>query len=242
MDGFVPPGYMSVGELLRLASQAILKEKWLEPIEFVDRARRRRDAEHPRGFLKFHRELRRAGGDPRSQSEFFWVSETMQQRTARQRALLDRLRLPLLTGAIPAAIKLETGQLVEIPAYFWQSDGAFRAFAKEEATVDDGHGLQRQGRVLFKAAEVEEWLARLDRPPPAATPDTARAATPEAAARAWFLAETGSGTKRFTRDMYCAGMVQQFDISDRCAGRIWDAEAPETWKRKGWRLGKKTPH
>jgi hypothetical protein len=61
MDAFVPPGYMAVGELLRLASQAILKEDWLEPIEFVARARRRREVKRPRGFLKVHRELRRAG-------------------------------------------------------------------------------------------------------------------------------------------------------------------------------------
>jgi hypothetical protein len=159
----------------------------------------------------------------------------MQQRVARQRVLFDRLRLPLLTGAIPATIKLATGQLVEVPAYFWQSDGAFRAFAKQEATVEDGHGLQRRGRVLFKRAEAEQWLASLDRPPPAATADTTPAATPEAAARAWFLAETGSGKKRFIRAKYCAEMVKQFGVSMRAARRIWESAAPEACKRRGRR-------
>ena len=225
MDAFVPPGYMAVGKLLQLASQAILKEEWLEPMEFVARADRRRAAERARGLFRAHGELRRAGGDPRTQSEFTALSETMQQWAARQRVLFDRLRLPLLTGTIPAAIKLATGQLVEIPPYFWQSDGAFRAFYNQEATVDDGHGVRCRGRVLFKLAEVKEWLANLSQPP--------ATATPEAKARDWFLAEVGSGKKRFTRDEYRAEMVRRCGISNRAAGRIWDEEAPEDWKKRG---------
>jgi hypothetical protein len=232
MDAFVPPGYMAVGELLQLASQAILKEEWLEPIEFVARADRRRAAERPRGFFKAHRELRRAGGDSRIHPEFTALSETMQEWVARRRVLFDRLRLPLLTGAIPAAIKLATGQLVEVPAYFWQSDGAFRAFAKQEAAVDDGHGLQRQGHVLFKRTEAEEWLAGLDGPP-AAMPGAMATATPEAMARDWFLAEVRSGEKRFGRDEYLAEMMRECGVSKRVAYRIWANEAPESWKKPG---------
>jgi hypothetical protein len=215
---------MELDKLVDLAGQAIFNEEWIGAVEYVARATERRAAKRRRGLLKAHREVRRAGGEPGLHPELVDYFASLEEWHVRYRMVVDRLRLPLCTGAIPAAIKLVTGQLVEVPAYFWQGSGAIPAFNRREATVDHGHGVQYHGRVLVKLADAEEWLVNLNRPP--------AAATPEAMARDWFVAQA-KGERRYSRDRYCAEMVQQHGISKRAARRIWESEAPAAWKKPG---------
>jgi hypothetical protein len=213
---------MALGTLVERAGQALFGQEWLEPIVPSET---RKQAERQLRLNRAYRARLRAGGEPTLHPELVAWFEAIRKRHVRTKATHDRLRLALCTGAIPSALKLPTGQLVEVPAYFWQSSGAIPAFIFEEATVDHGHGVQYRGRVLVQLAEAEDWIASLNRAP--------ATATPEAKARDWFLAEVGSGKKRFTRDEYRAEMVRRCDISNRAAGRIWDEDAPEDWKKRG---------
>jgi len=236
---FVPPGYMASDELVELTGKSQFKDAWTDAMQasaaaaataarlatqvHLDRAKIAARGSHSRPSSEVAERHREDAAKAAATAR-----QVARPANAMRRQVITALRTVLCVGDIPAVIKTARGELVEIPPHVWQGDGAIPALET---------GAVAGGQVLFARAEAEAWLARGDELSTPATPATAKEK-----ARGWFRAEVARGNKCRTRDDYCAGMVQQFDISDRCAGRIWDAEAPETWKRKGWRLGKKTPH
>ena len=247
MDIFVPPGWMTRTELVNLTGQALVKDEWLGAMPTTAELLRA-DLELRAMLMPDRRDaIRRARAGLEVRSPERVLSENLAELLAGEKAKEPRktdmhdhvvavLRTQLCSGIIPAAVKTPEGLIVDIPPPFWQGDRAIPAFDTEEATVYHGPEIQTAtervfkradtGRVLFKRAEANAWLASLD-----ARPTTTIAATRRATE--WFRTEVRNGEKRCTRDEYCAEMVQRFKLSKRQAVLIWSSEAPKSWRQSG---------
>ena len=241
MDTFVPPGWMPRTELVKRTGKALFKDKWLGAV--LTTVELLQANPELRAMLVPDRRdaVRRAsGGYPAKphvvSQELFKLLDAQKaeepMKTDMHNQVVAALREPLSSGVIPSVVMTPEGSIVDIPPQFWQGDRATRAFDTEEATAYSGRtympGVFKQvdtGRVLFKRAEAEAWLRNLD-----ATPTTIAA---ETRAKEWFQADVKRGEKRYTRSGYCEEMVRQFGISERGARRIWDAAAPDPWKKPG---------
>jgi hypothetical protein len=154
MDTFVPPGYMTLGELAELTGQALYKDDWRGSTSVAAELEHRREI---MGLVRLsrNRPYGRPVPSPREIAAKASARREEYQRMREQyRHAVATLRAALCTDALRAGRLLLTGHIVEVPPYFWRGAAAEAEFLVETPVVMLELDPHMMGHFVVRGAET----------------------------------------------------------------------------------------
>jgi hypothetical protein len=162
MDIFVPPGYMTLGDLVERTGQALFKDEWLGAAAVAAELAHRQEVAD---LVQLSRS-RPYGRLVPSLGEIATMASARRDENQRMREqyghVIATLRVALCDDALRGGQLLLSGQIEKAPPWFWRGRAAEAVFLSETPWVN--LEPEPQGDLLFLRAEAEAWLAKQGRP------------------------------------------------------------------------------